>query len=180
MRGGSSGSRRQFRRISPLRQTRRARRPEVGACRIRPGQARRPPHGRIARTSLAGEGASMTLFVIMLLAADPTGRFDKEGRRLEDVPAAANATPEEASYRTIAEWEKVATAARSKTRRAEGARAVLRVCVHNHKTPLTEEERTAAEGVAIKLLAAQEAEVRRDAASVLGTLRVASAAEALR
>jgi HEAT repeat protein len=109
------------------------------------------------------------MFMILLLAADPTGRFDKEGQRLQEV-----------AYRTIAEWEKMATTARSKQRRAEGAHAVLRVCLLKHKTPLTEEEKTAAENVAIKLLAAQDAEIRRDSAAVLGRLRIASAAAPLR
>jgi HEAT repeat protein len=123
----------------------------------------------------------MTLFIVLLLAADPTGRFDLQGRRLEDVREAVKLTPEqEAGFRTIAEWEKMATGARSKQRRADGAQAVLTIGVREHKTPLSEAEMAAAHSVAIKLLAAQEAEVRRTAARRLGTLGFASAAPALR
>ena len=122
----------------------------------------------------------MTLLMILLLAADPTGRFDRQGRRLEEALAVANATPEEATYRTIDEWEKMATAARSKQRRTEGAQAVLRVCEVKHKTPLTEAEIAAAYDVVQKLLAAQEAEVRREAARALGRLGFASSGPALR
>jgi HEAT repeats len=127
------------------------------------------------------EGGAMTLLMLLLLAADPTGRFDKSGNRLEDVRAAVNVTPEqEAACRTIAEWEKMATTARSKQRRTEGAQAVLRLCLTNHKTPLTEAEMAAAQDVILRLLAAQDVEVRRDAAQTLGRLGFASSAPALR
>lgn len=123
----------------------------------------------------------MTLFVILLLAADPTGRFDKQGQRLEDLRAAVTITPEqEADFRTIAEWEKMATGARSKQRRAEGAQAVFRLAILKHKAPLTDAEMEAAQNVILKLLAAQEAEVRRDAARTLGRLGFASSAPVLR
>jgi HEAT repeat protein len=90
-------------------------------------------------------------------------------------------TPEqEAAFRTIDEWETMAFTARSKQRRKDGAGAVFRVGVKNHKTPRTDAETLAAQNVIIKLLTAQEAEVRRDAARVLGRLGLASSAKALR
>jgi HEAT repeat protein len=123
----------------------------------------------------------MTLFMILLLAADPTGRFDKQGQRLEDIKAVVNVTPEqEAAYRTIAEWEKMATGARSKQRRAEGAQAVLRLSILNHKTPLTDAEMAAVQKVIFKLLASQEIEIRLGAARTLGRLGFASSAPELR
>jgi HEAT repeat protein len=123
----------------------------------------------------------MTLFMLLLLAADPSGRFDKQGQRLEDLRTVVTITPEqEATFRTIAEWERMATSARSKQRRAEGAQAVLRLAILRHKTPLTEAEVAAAQKVVLTLLASQEAEVRRDAARTLGRLGFASAAPALR
>ena len=123
----------------------------------------------------------MALFMLLLLAADPAGKFDVQGRRLEDVREAVNLTPEqEADFRTIAEWEKMATTARSKQRRTEGAHAVMRVCLHKHKTPLGEAETAAAYEVVIKLLSAEEVEVRREAASTLGRMGFLSSAVALR
>lgn len=123
----------------------------------------------------------MALFMLLLLAADPAGKFDGQGRRLEDVREAVKLTPEqEADFRTIAEWEKMATTARSKQRRTEGTRAVLRVGLTRHKTPLTEAETAAAQQVAINLLAAEEVDVRRESASTLGRMGFLSSAVALR
>jgi len=131
----------------------------------------------------------MTLLMLLLVAADPSGRFDNQGQRLEDVRSGVKLTAEqEAEYRTIAEWEKMATTARSKQRRTEGARAVMRICLQKHKTPLSEAETAAAYEVVIKLLpeqppggiTAQGVDIRRGAASTLGRLGFASAAVALR
>lgn len=123
----------------------------------------------------------MTLLMLLLVAADPSGRFNNQGQRLEDVRAVVTITAEqEADFRTIAEWERMATTARSKQRRTEGARAVLRIGLLRHKTPLNEAETAAAQQVAIRLLAAQEVDIRREAASTLGKLGLASAAVSLR
>ncbi|HEX5102851.1 MAG TPA: HEAT repeat domain-containing protein [Pirellulaceae bacterium] len=119
--------------------------------------------------------------MILLLAADPSARFDKSGNRLDDARTVVNLTPEqEAAFRTIAEWEEMVLTARSKTRRAEGARAVVRLSLHKHQTPLSDSELLAAQNVIFKLLDAQEVEVRRDAARTLGKLGFASSAPNLR
>jgi HEAT repeat protein len=119
--------------------------------------------------------------MILLLAADPTARFDKHGRRLEEVKAEVNLTlAQEATYRTIAEWEKMALSARSKQRRTEGAHAVLGLALRKHESPLDDDEMLAAQNVVFKLLAVQEADVRRAAARTLGKLGFASSAPALR
>jgi len=131
----------------------------------------------------------MTLLMLLLVAADPPCRFGHDGSRLEDVRQAQTLTPEqEAGYRTIAEWGKMATTARSKQRRTDGARAAMHICLLKHKTPLSDAELAAAYEVVIKLLperpagniTAQEVEVRREAAATLGRLGFASAAVALR
>src|SRR5688572_692269 len=99
-------------------------------------------------------GWSMTLLMLLLVAADPSGRFDNEGHRLEAVREAVKLTPEqEVDFRTIAEWEKLATTARSKHRRAEGARVAMRICLNRHKILLTEPETAAAHKVVVVSLA---------------------------
>jgi HEAT repeat protein len=123
----------------------------------------------------------MTWFVILLLAADPAGRFDSSGRRLEDARDEAQLTPEqEAVFRTIDAWEEMALAARSKQRRAEGAHAIFSAGVRKHKTPLSDAEMLALQTVILKLLEVPEVEIRRDAATTLGRLGFASSAKALR
>ena len=131
----------------------------------------------------------MTLLMLLLVAADPPSRFVNGGQRLEDAREVQTLTAEqESEYRTIAEWEKMATTARSRQRRTEGARAAMRICLLKHKTPLTEAETAAAYGLVVKLLpaepaggvTAQEVDIRREAAITLGRLGFASAGVALR